>query len=37
MPSERKTHPTRMRMSKTAFAARFAQITSVFEVIELPP
>src|SRR5216684_4401598 len=37
MPSERKTHPTRMRISRTAFAARLVQITSVFEVMELPP
>src|ERR1700674_498456 len=35
MPSERKTQPTKMRMSRIAFAARFAQITSVFEVMEL--
>src|SRR5882724_884275 len=37
MPSDRKTQPTRMRMSRIAFAARFAQITSVFEVMELSP
>ena len=30
MPSERNTQPTRTRISKTAFAARSAQIVSVF-------
>src|SRR5229473_6084844 len=37
MPSDRKTHPTRMRMSRIAFFARFIQIASVSKVMEAPP
>src|SRR5436305_11039740 len=35
--TRRELHPTRMRIRRTAFAARLVQITSVFEVMELPP
>src|ERR1700722_2289854 len=34
MPSERKTQPTRIRISKTALDARSAQVASVFSDIE---
>ena len=37
MPSDRNTQPTRTRISKIACTARFAQITSVFNAIELSP
>src|SRR2546425_334859 len=37
MPSDRNTQPTRTRISKIAFATRFAQVTSVFNAIELSP
>jgi hypothetical protein len=35
--SERKTQPTRMRISKIALAARFAQVASAFTGIDLTP
>jgi hypothetical protein len=35
MPSERKTQPTRIRMSKVAFAARSAQVPFALIVIAL--
>src|SRR6266853_276793 len=34
MPSERKTQPTRIRINKSAFAARFAQAASGFVIMK---